>query len=93
MPRIPKKQRQLQDVRSGLRRPRGREMRIRTLMEARRAIADCQQQNVLLPAEFEVARSDWYEILEVLTIGEPVSIYEPKIMGIPIVVTEDEWSE
>jgi hypothetical protein len=69
------------------------EMRIRTLMEARRAIADCQQQNVLLPVEFEVMRADWYEILEVLTIGEPVSIYEPKIMGIPVVVTENEWSE
>jgi len=62
-------------------------------MEARRAIADCQQQNVLLPVEFEVMRADWYEILEVLTIGEPVSIYEPKIMGIPVVVTENEWSE
>ena len=59
-------------------------MKIRTLTEARIAIADCQRRGARLPARFEVTEADWFDMLGSLCGSEPVDMVERTIGGVPV---------
>jgi hypothetical protein len=63
-------------------------MRIKTVMDARRAMADCQSRHVARPSQFEIETEDWYAILATVAEGSPVNWTEITICGVPVKVIE-----